>query len=474
MDFKNFTIKAQEAVQKATEIAGGNQQPAVDTGHLLKGLFQSDENVFSFLANKLGVNLNILTPRLDAIVSGYPKVSGGAPYFANEAAAAVQRANAAMKDMGDEFVSVEHLLLGILDGRDSTATLLKDTGCNEKDLKAAIKELRGGRKVTSQSAEDQYQSLNRYARNLNEQVRSGKMDPVIGRDEEIRRVLQILSPRTKNNPVLLGEPGVGKTAIVEGLAQRIVAGDVPENLRDKTIMSLDMRLLVAGAKDKGEFEERLKSVIKEVTDSEGQIILFIDEMHTLIGAGGGGEGAMDAANLLKPALARGELHSIGATTLQEYQKYIKQDKALERRFQSVLVDEPSVEDSVSILRGIKDKYELHHGVRIKDDAVIAAVELSSRYISDRFLPDKAIDLMDEAAAKLRLEMDSLPKELDELNRKIMQLEIEREAIRREKDKDKESLLSREIAELSEERNSLKARWESEKEVVHGIQREKEN
>jgi ATP-dependent Clp protease ATP-binding subunit ClpB len=473
MDFKNFTIKAQEAVQKATEIAGGNQQQAVETGHLLKGLFQSDENVFSFLANKLGANLNILTPRLDAIVAAYPKVSGGSPYFANEAAAAVQRANAAMKDMGDEFVSVEHLLLGLLGGRDAVATLLKDTGFNEKDAKAAIQELRGGRKVTSQSAEDQYQSLNRYARNLNEQVRSGKMDPVIGRDEEIRRVLQILSRRTKNNPVLLGEPGVGKTAIVEGLAQRIVAGDVPENLRDKTIMSLDMGLLVAGAKYKGEFEERLKAVIKEVTDSEGQIVLFIDEMHTLIGAGGGGEGAMDAANLLKPALARGELHAIGATTLKEYQKYIEKDKALERRFQAVMVDEPSQEDAISIMRGIKEKYELHHGVRITDDAVIAAVELSSRYITDRFLPDKAIDLMDEAAAKLRIELNSMPVELDEVQRRIMQLEIEREAIRREDNKDRETVLSKELAELGEKRDSLKARWESEKGVLTGIQEQKE-
>jgi ATP-dependent Clp protease ATP-binding subunit ClpB len=473
MDFKNFTIKAQEAVQKATEIAGGNQQQAVETGHLLKGLFQSDENVFSFLASKLGVNLNILNPRLDAIVAAYPKVSGGSPYFANEAAAAVQRANAAMKDLGDEFVSVEHLLLGILDGRDSVATLLKDTGFNDKDLKAAIKELRGGRKVTSQSAEDQYQSLNRYARNLNEQVRSGKMDPVIGRDEEIRRVLQILSRRTKNNPVLLGEPGVGKTAIVEGLAQRIVAGDVPENLKDKVVMSLDMGLLVAGAKYKGEFEERLKAVIKEVTDSDGQIVLFIDEMHTLIGAGGGGEGAMDAANLLKPALARGELHAIGATTLKEYQKYIEKDKALERRFQAVMVDEPSTEDAISIMRGIKEKYELHHGVRITDDAVIACVELSSRYITDRFLPDKAIDLMDEAAAKLRIELNSMPVELDEVQRRIMQLEIEREAIRREDNRDREAVLSKELAELNDKRDSLKARWESEKGVLTGIQTQKE-
>ncbi len=473
MDFKNFTIKTQEAVQKATEIAGGNQQQAVETGHLLKGLFQSDESVFSFLANKLGANLNILTPRLDAIVAAYPKVSGGSPYFANEAAAAVQRANAAMKDMGDEFVSVEHLLLGILGGKDAVATLLKDTGFNDKDLKAAIQELRGGRKVTSQSAEDQYQSLNRYAVNLNEQVRRGKMDPVIGRDEEIRRVLQILSRRTKNNPVLLGEPGVGKTAIVEGLAQRIVAGDVPENLRDKVIMSLDMGLLVAGAKYKGEFEERLKAVIKEVTDSDGQIVLFIDEMHTLIGAGGGGEGAMDAANLLKPALARGELHAIGATTLKEYQKYIEKDKALERRFQAVLVDEPTIEDAISIMRGIKEKYELHHGVRITDDAVIAAVELSARYITDRFLPDKAIDLMDEAAAKLRIELNSMPVELDEIQRRIMQLEIEREAIRREDNRDREAVLSKELAELNDKRDTLKARWESEKGVLTGIQTQKE-
>ncbi|OGX82217.1 ATP-dependent chaperone ClpB [Hymenobacter lapidarius] len=472
MDFKNFTIKAQEAVQKATEIAGANQQQAVETGHLLKGIFQSDESVFSFLANKLGANLNILTPRLDALLAAYPKVSGGSPYFANDAAAAVQRANAAMKDMGDEFVSIEHLLLGILAGKDAVATLLKDTGFNDKDLKAAIQELRGGRKVTSPSAEDQYQSLNRYAVNLNEQVRRGKMDPVIGRDEEIRRVLQILSRRTKNNPVLLGEPGVGKTAIVEGLAQRIVAGDVPENLRDKVIMSLDMGLLVAGAKYKGEFEERLKAVIKEVTDSDGQIVLFIDEMHTLIGAGGGGEGAMDAANLLKPALARGELHAIGATTLKEYQKYIEKDKALERRFQAVLVDEPTPDDAISILRGIKEKYELHHGVRITDDAVIAAVELSARYITDRFLPDKAIDLMDEAAAKLRIELNSMPVELDEIQRRIMQLEIEREAIRREENRDREAVLSKELAELNDKRDTLKARWESEKAVLTGIQTQK--
>ncbi|TYZ10054.1 ATP-dependent chaperone ClpB [Hymenobacter lutimineralis] len=474
MNFNNFTIKAQEAVQKATEIAGGHQQQAIETGHLLKALFQVDENVTGFLAKKLGANLNILTPRLDAQVEAYPKVSGGSPYLANEAANAVQRANNFLKEFGDEYVAVEHLLLALVDGRDATATLLKDTGFNTKDLKAAIKELRGGRKVTSQSAEDQYQSLNRYARNLNEQVRTGKMDPVIGRDEEIRRVLQILSRRTKNNPVLLGEPGVGKTAIVEGLAQRIVAGDVPENLKDKVIMSLDMGLLIAGAKYKGEFEERLKSVIKEVTDSEGQIILFIDEMHTLIGAGAGGEGAMDAANLLKPALARGELHAIGATTLKEYQKYIEKDKALERRFQAVMVDEPTIEDAISIMRGIKEKYELHHGVRITDDAVIAAVELSSRYITDRFLPDKAIDLMDEAAAKLRIELNSMPVELDEVQRRIMQLEIEREAIRREENKDREAVLNKELAELSEKRDSLKARWQGEKDVLTNIQTVKES
>ncbi|QIL77019.1 ATP-dependent chaperone ClpB [Hymenobacter sp. HDW8] len=473
MNFNNYTIKAQEAVQKATEIAGGNQQQAIETGHLLKGLFQSDENVLSFLAKKLGVNLNILTPRLDSIVAAYPKVSGGSPYLSNDANAALQRATGFLKEFEDEYVSVEHLLLGLLGGKDAVATLMKDAGFNEKDLKAAIKELRGGRKVTSQTAEDQYQSLNRYSRNLNELVRTGNMDPVIGRDEEIRRVLQILSRRTKNNPVLLGEPGVGKTAIVEGLAQRIVAGDVPENLKDKIIMSLDMGLLIAGAKYKGEFEERLKSVIKEVTDSDGQIILFIDEMHTLIGAGAGGEGAMDAANLLKPALARGELHSIGATTLKEYQKYIEKDKALERRFQAVMVDEPSIEDAISIMRGIKEKYELHHGVRITDDAVIAAVELSSRYITDRFLPDKAIDLMDEAAAKLRIELNSMPVELDEVQRRIMQLEIEREAIRREENVDRENVLNKELSELTAKRDSLKAQWENEKSVLTNIQEQKE-
>ena len=475
MNLNNFTIKAQEAVQQAAQVAAQGGQQAIETGHLMKGLLLSDENVTGFLTKKVGANAALLGQRLDAVLAGYPKISGGggAPYLANETHAAVTRAQTFLKEFGDEYVAVEHLLLGLVGGKDAAATLLKDAGFSEKVLKAAIKELRGGRKVTSQSAEDQYQSLNRYAINLNERVRAGRMDPVIGRDEEIRRVLQILSRRTKNNPVLLGEPGVGKTAIVEGLAQRIVAGDVPENLKDKTVMSLDMGLLVAGAKYKGEFEERLKAVIKEVTDSEGQIVLFIDEMHTLIGAGGGGEGAMDAANLLKPALARGELHAIGATTLKEYQKYIEKDKALERRFQAVTVDEPTVEDAISILRGIKEKYELHHGVRIQDGAVIAAVELSNRYITDRFLPDKAIDLMDEAAAKLRIELDSMPQELDEVQRRLMQLEIEREAIRRENDKDREVVLGKEIADLTERRDSLRARWESEKGVLHGIQEQKE-
>ncbi|ALI98473.1 ATP-dependent chaperone ClpB [Rufibacter tibetensis] len=473
MNFNNYTIKSQEAVQKATEIAGGNQQQAIETGHLLKGILQTDENVTGFYLKKLGVNVNQFNTRLDEIVNAYPKVSGGSPYLANEAAAALQKANSYLKEFGDEYIAIEHLLLGLLSGREKVATLMKDSGITEKGLKAAIKELRGDSKVTDQNAEAKYNSLKRYAIDLNEQARLGKIDPVIGRDEEIRRVLQILSRRTKNNPILLGEPGVGKTAIVEGLAQRIVSGDVPENLKSKTIMSLDMGLLVAGAKYKGEFEERLKAVIKEVVDSEGDIVLFIDEIHTLIGAGAGGDSAMDAANLLKPALARGELHAIGATTLKEYQKYFEKDKAMERRFQAVTVDEPSIPDAISILRGIKEKYELHHGVRIKDDAIIASVELSSRYISDRFLPDKAIDLIDEAASKLRIEIDSLPVELDEVQRKIMQLEIEREAIRRENDKEKENLLSKEIADLSETRDALRAKWQSEKQVIEGIQKQKE-
>ncbi len=476
MNFNNYTIKAQEVVQHATQIAQGNQQQTVETGHILKAILDEDPNTVGFLAKRLGTDTKRLTLALDAIVNGYPKVvvsgdSAGAPdrsgiYLGNDLNAALQRAQNQMKDFGDEFVSVEMMLLGLVGGKDAIATLLKDIGFSEKTLKEAIRELRGkNNPVKDQNAEATYQSLERYGINLNERASAGKIDPVIGRDEEIRRVLQILSRRTKNNPMLIGEPGVGKTAIVEGLAQRIVQGDVPENLKSKIIMSLDMGLLVAGAKYKGEFEERLKAVIKEVTDSEGEIVLFIDEIHTLIGAGGG-EGAMDAANLLKPALARGELHAIGATTLKEYQKYIEKDKALERRFQSVLVDEPDVADAISILRGIKERYELHHGVRIKDDAVIAAVELSNRYISDRFLPDKAIDLMDEAAAKMRLEIDSVPEELDELNRRIMQLEIEREAIRRENDKDKETQLSKQIADLNETRTDLRARWETEKASVN--------
>ena len=473
MNFEKFTIKSQEALQKSAEIAMGVQQQAIEPGHVLKAVLETDENVTGYLFKKLAINRNLLDTRLEELLNSYPRVSGQQPYLSTATNALLQQAEKELREFKDEYIAVEHLLLAMLSTKDKVSTLLRDAGFERATLIKAIKELRGGTKVTDQNAEAKYKSLERYSKNLNELAKKGKIDPVIGRDEEIRRVLQILSRRTKNNPILLGEPGVGKTAIVEGMAQRIVNGDVPENLKDKIIVSLDMGLLVAGAKYKGEFEERLKAVIKEVTDSNGQIILFIDEIHTLIGAGGGGEGAMDAANLLKPALARGELHAIGATTLKEYQKYIEKDKALERRFQAVMVDEPSVEDSISILRGIKDKYELHHGVRIKDDAVISAVELSSRYISDRFLPDKAIDLMDEAASKLRLEMDSLPEELDELNRKIMQLEIEREAIRREKDKEKEALLSKEIAELSAERNSLKAKWESEKEVVHGIQQIKE-
>ena len=475
MDFKQFTIKSQDAVQKAAEFAAAVGSPALETGHLLKGILVEDEYVFQFLVKKLGGSQQQLEQKLEALLQKLPKVSGdnSAPYLSTAATQALAKAKEYLKSLGDEYVAIEHLLLAILAGNDTVAQLLKDQGWAEKPLIEAINQLRKGSKVTNPNAESTYQSLEKYSKNLNELAKKGKIDPVIGRDEEIRRVLQILARRTKNNPILLGEPGVGKTAIVEGLAQRIVSGDVPENLKSKTLISLDMGLLVAGAKYKGEFEERLKSVIKEVTDAEGEIILFIDEIHTLIGAGGGGEGAMDAANLLKPALARGELHAIGATTLKEYQKYIEKDKALERRFQSVIVDEPDAADAISILRGIKDKYELHHGVRIKDDAVIAAVELSQRYISDRFLPDKAIDLMDEAAAKLRMEIDSLPQELDELNRKIMQLEIEREAIRRENNKDKEVVLSKDIAELSEKRQSVRAKWESEKAVILGIRREKE-
>ncbi len=473
MNFNQYTIKAQEVMQDAAQLAQANGQQAIETGHLLKTLLQDDPNTSGFLFKKLAINQVLISSKLETIVAGYPKVSGGGDaYLSNELAAALQKSQSYLKSFGDEFVSVELFYLGLIAGKDAVSQLMKDAGFKEKTLLAAIKELRGNDNVKDQNAEAKYRSLERYSKNLNEMSRLGKIDPVIGRDDEIRRVLQILSRRTKNNPMLVGEPGVGKTAIVEGLAQRIVQGDVPENLKTKTIASLDMGLLIAGAKYKGEFEERLKAVIKEVTDADGEVILFIDEIHTLIGAGAS-EGAMDAANLLKPALARGELHAIGATTLKEYQKYIEKDKALERRFQTVNVDEPTVPDAISILRGIKDKYELHHGVRIQDDAVIAAVELSNRYITERFLPDKAIDLMDEAAAKLRLEMDSVPEELDDLNRRIMQLEIEREAIRRENDKEKENALSKQIEDLSEDRNAMKAQWEVEKAKVTEVRALKE-
>lgn len=467
MNFNNFTIKAQEAVQKASEITSGNQQQAIEPAHLLKGLLLVDENVISYLLKKLNVNLNRLNEILDQQIASYPKVSGSNVYLSSSSNTALQKAQSYLKEFKDDFVSVEHILLGILAGGDATSSVLKDFGVNEKDLKKAIVSLRGDNKVTDQNAEATYNALNKYARNLNEYAESGKLDPVIGRDEEIRRVIQILSRRTKNNPILVGEPGVGKTAIAEGIAFRIIKGDVPESLKTKTVYSLDMGALIAGAKYKGEFEERLKSVIKEVIQADGEIVLFIDEIHTLVGAGGG-EGAMDAANILKPALARGELRAIGATTLNEYQKYFEKDKALERRFQMVLVDEPDTQDAISILRGLKERYEAHHKVRIKDEAIIAAVEMSQRYIADRFLPDKAIDLMDEAASKLRLEMDSVPEAVDELERKIMQLEIEREAIKREKDTQKVSALSEEIANLSAERDSLRAKWQGEKDLVDGI------
>ncbi len=473
MNLNNFTIKSQEAVEQAVQIALQNGQQSIEPAHLLKSLIQTDENVISYLFKKLNANQSRIESALEAMIKSYPKVSGGNQYLSNDANQLLVKAQSYLKEFGDEFVSVEHILLAMLDGKNQVATLLKDAGLNVKDLKIAINELRGGNKVTSQNAEAQYNSLNKYAKNLNELAQQGKLDPVIGRDEEIRRVLQILSRRTKNNPVLIGEPGVGKTAIAEGLAHRIVNGDEPENLKSKKIFSLDMGALIAGAKYKGEFEERLKSVIKEVTSADGEIILFIDEIHTLVGAGGGGEGAMDAANILKPALARGELRSIGATTLAEYQRYIEKDKALERRFQKVYVEEPDTEDAISILRGLKERYEVHHKVRIKDEAIIAAVELSQRYISDRFLPDKAIDLMDEAAAKLRLEIDSVPEELDQLERRIMQLEIEREAIKREGDTNKIKSLGEEIANLQNERNSLKAKWQTEKAVVEGIQASKQ-
>ena len=471
MNFNNFTIKSQEAVQEAVNLAQSRGQQTIETAHVLHGVMKVGENVTNFIFQKLGMNGQQIALVLDKQIDSFPKVTGGEPYLGRETNEVFQKATQYSKEMGDEFVSLEHLLLALLTVKSTVANILKDAGMSEKELRAAINELRKGEKVTSQTSEDTYQSLNKYAINLNEEARTGKLDPVIGRDEEIRRVLQILSRRTKNNPILIGEPGTGKTAIVEGLAHRILRGDVPENLKNKQIYSLDMGALVAGAKYKGEFEERLKSVINEVIKSDGNIILFIDEIHTLVGAGKG-EGAMDAANILKPALARGELRSIGATTYNEYQKYFEKDKALERRFQVVQVDEPDILSTISILRGLKERYENHHHVRIKDDAIIAAVELSNRYITNRFLPDKAIDLMDEAAAKLRMEVNSVPEELDEISRKIKQLEIEREAIKREKDEDKLQLLNKEIAELKEQENSFKAKWQSEKTLVEKIQQDK--
>ena len=473
MNLNNFTIKAQEAVQKAQEIAVSRQHQAIETAHLLKGILTVDENVVPFLLKKMEVNVVNLGKAVDSLLNSLPKVAGGEMYLSSAANNALIKASQKATDMKDEFVSLEHLLVGLLQAGDNVSQMLKDAGVTEKDLMKAIADLRQGSKVTSQSAENTFNALNKYAKNLNQLAQAGKLDPVIGRDDEIRRVLQILSRRTKNNPILIGEPGVGKTAIAEGLAHRIVSGDVPENLKNKTLYSLDMGALIAGAKYKGEFEERLKSVIREINEADGDIILFIDEIHTLVGAGGG-EGAMDAANILKPALARGELRAIGATTLAEYQKYFEKDKALERRFQSVLIDEPNVADTISILRGLKERYEVHHKVRIKDEAIIAAAELSHRYISDRFLPDKAIDLIDEAAARLRLQIDSVPEELDEIERKIRQLEIEREAIRRENDEEKLHNLSVEISNLGEERNRLKSKWQSEKSVVENIQAEVKN
>ncbi|RHR61699.1 ATP-dependent chaperone ClpB [Parabacteroides sp. AF17-28] len=471
MNLNNFTIKAQEAVQQAVQLTTQNGQQAIEAVHLLKGVIMTGESVTNFIFQKLGVNIQNLNRVLDAQISSLPKVSGGEPYLSSEANAVLQKAIDYSSKMGDQYVSLEPIILALFTEKSTASQILKDAGVTENELRQAIEELRKGNKVTSQSAEDTYDALGKYAINLNERARSGKLDPVIGRDDEIRRVLQILSRRTKNNPILIGEPGVGKTAIAEGLAHRIVRGDVPENLKSKQIFSLDMGALIAGAKYKGEFEERLKAVVNEVTQSDGEIILFIDEIHTLVGAGKG-EGAMDAANILKPALARGELRSIGATTLDEYQKYFEKDKALERRFQIVLVDEPNELDAISILRGLKEKYENHHKVRIKDDAIIAAVQLSTRYITDRFLPDKAIDLMDEAAARLRLQIDSVPESLDEVSRRIKQLEIEREAIKRENDKGKLEQLNKEIADLKDEETKQKAQWQSEKEQINKIQQNK--
>ena len=472
MNFNKFTIKAQEAIQEAVNLVQSKGQQAIEPEHLLAGILKVGENVTNFLFQKLGVNARNIELVLEKQIDSRPKVQGGEPYLSRECNEVLTRAQEFATKNGDEFVSVEYMIKALLAVKSNVSQILKDAGVTEKELESAINELRNGSKVTSQSSEDTYQSLSKYAKNLVEEARSGKLDPVIGRDEEIRRVLQILSRRTKNNPILIGEPGTGKTAIVEGLAHRILRGDVPENLKDKQLFSLDMGALVAGAKYKGEFEERLKSVVNEVTKSEGRIILFIDEIHTLVGAGKG-EGAMDAANILKPALARGELRSIGATTLDEYQKYFEKDKALERRFQTVMVNEPDTLSSISILRGLKERYENHHKVRIQDDAIIAAVELSNRYITDRFLPDKAIDLMDEAAAKLRMERDSVPEELDEIERRLKQLEIEREAIKRENDQPKLEQLSKEIAELKEQESSYKAKWEAERGLVNKIQQNKQ-
>jgi len=471
MNLNNFTIKAQEAVQQAVQLVTQHNQQSIEPVHLLKAVIMTGESVTNFLFQKLGVNIQNLNMILDRQIESCPKVSGGEPYLSRETNAVLQKAIDYSAKMGDQYVSLEPIILALLTEKSTASQMLKDAGVTEKDLRQAIEELRKGNKVNSQSAEDTYDALSKYAINLNERARSGKLDPVIGRDDEIRRVLQILSRRTKNNPILIGEPGVGKTAIAEGLAHRIIRGDVPENLKTKQLFSLDMGALIAGAKYKGEFEERLKSVVNEVIQSDGEIILFIDEIHTLVGAGKG-EGAMDAANILKPALARGELRSIGATTLDEYQKYFEKDKALERRFQVVMVDEPNELDTISILRGLKEKYENHHKVRIKDDAIIAAVQLSSRYITDRFLPDKAIDLMDEAAARLRIQVDSVPESLDEISRRIKQLEIEREAIKRENDKPKLESLNKEIADLKEEENKQKAQWQTEKDLVNKIQQNK--
>ena len=473
MNFNNLTIKSQEVLQQAQQLAQGYGHQQIENEHIFKALFEVDENVTPFLLQKLDVNVNLLKQILDSTLNSFPKVSGGEIMLSREAAKTVTEASVIAKKMNDEYVSIEHLLLAIFKSNSKIAQILKDQGVTEKHLKSAIEELRNGDRVTSQSAEESYNALSKYAKNLNQLARDGKLDPVIGRDEEIRRILQILTRRTKNNPILVGEPGTGKTAIAEGLAHRIIDGDVPENLQEKQIWALDMGALIAGAKYKGEFEERLKAVIKEVTTSDGDIVLFIDEIHTLVGAGGG-QGAMDAANILKPALARGELRAIGATTLDEYQKYFEKDKALERRFQKVQVNEPDTESAISILRGIKEKYETHHKVRIKDNAIIAAVELSQRYITNRFLPDKAIDLMDEAASKMRMEINSKPEELDVLDRKIMQLEIEIEAIKREKDENKVKNLQAELANLKEDRNEINAKWMSEKEVVDNIQNAKQD